>query len=76
MDSNNRRTPGTFACPSSAGKNHPEFRSYNTAWGLAWWLHNYIPTCMLQHVLENTRACDAARRPARPKVTRLQRAAG
>jgi hypothetical protein len=43
----------------------PEFRSYNTAWGLAWWLHNYIPTCMLQHVLENTRACDAARRPAR-----------
>ena len=41
--------------PIQRWKNHPELRSYNTPWGLAWWLHNYIPTCMLQHALENTR---------------------
>ena len=41
--------------PIQRWKNHPEFHSYPTPWGLAWWLHNYIPTCMLQHALENTR---------------------
>jgi hypothetical protein len=36
--------------------NHPHYGEFtsNPAWAAQWWMHFYIPSCMLFHGLANT----------------------
>jgi len=42
--------------PKGRWANHPHFAEFttNAAWAASWWMHFYIPSCMLRHGLANT----------------------
>lgn len=47
-------SPMFIPLPKSRWKNHPNFREHRN--GETWWLHHFIPSCMLQHGLTMTTA--------------------
>lgn len=47
-------SPMFVPLPKSRWKNHPNFREHRN--GETWWLHHFIPSCMLQHGLAMTTA--------------------
>jgi hypothetical protein len=42
--------------PKSRWVNHPHYPEFdlNPGWANAWWMHFWIPSCMLAHGLANT----------------------
>ena len=50
------QSPKIVPLPKSRWLNHPHFDEFKTkaAWAAAWWMHFYIPSCMLYHGLANT----------------------
>ena len=50
------QTPKIIPLPKARWVNHPLFGKFKTdsAWANQWWLHFYIPSCMLSHGLANT----------------------
>lgn len=50
------RSPKLIPLPKERWINHPHFPEFKTmpAWANSWWLHFYIPSCMLHHGLANT----------------------
>src|SRR5262249_32288443 len=50
------RSPSLVPLPKARWVNHPHFSEFqtNTFWANQWWMHFYIPSCMLHHGLANT----------------------
>lgn len=50
------RSPKIIPLPKSRWVNHPRYPEFtsNPGWAAAWWMHFYIPSCMLYHGLANT----------------------
>jgi hypothetical protein len=50
------RAPKVIPLPKSRWVNHPHYPEFNTNsnWANKWWMHFYIPSCMLYHGLADT----------------------
>jgi hypothetical protein len=50
------QSPKIIPLPKSRWKNHPHYEEFTQkpVWANAWWMHIYIPSCMLFHGLSNT----------------------
>ena len=50
------QSPKIIPLPKSRWVNHPHYDEFtkNPNWANAWWMHFYIPSCMLFHGLANT----------------------
>jgi hypothetical protein len=50
------RSPKLIPLPKERWVNHPHFIEWtaNPSWSSQWWMHFYIPSCMLRHGLANT----------------------
>jgi hypothetical protein len=56
LNRNINQTPKLIPLPKSRWVNHPHFPEFttNAIWAAQWWMHFYIPSCMLRHGLANT----------------------
>jgi hypothetical protein len=50
------RSPKVIPLPKGRWVNHPHYPEFTTnpVWAAQWWMHFYIPSCMLFHGLTNT----------------------
>jgi len=50
------QSPKVIPLPKSRWVNHPHYGEFttNAVWAAQWWMHFYIPSCMLLHGLSNT----------------------